>query len=659
MFKGNSFLTAAHFFGDHNADATMPCASFTVPSVSTTSWTTSQQSTSASESLARQLREARDFSPSTLHQLLDALDFPVNKRTCLNDGSGGFLLGLYSHGGFTGVTRASKSHRQLSAYILDYFRFHGMQGQATSLYISRNATAKCHRDSHNLRGSLNWVTSVGNFSGGALWVECKSDSPPSNAVYKEVNGVKVPGFLTNTKNQVLSFRPDCYHETQPFKGDRYNLVAYTTRSLPEASEAVRKKLRRMGFLLSIPAESAWSAEVTGLLPPQPAWLDSPVSEAYPARAWKPPGEGETMAMDTSGDEAHDGVQEPPSRAQRQALKKELPWQAMSETEVPQFVQAVIDEWIHTYRYSAEIRQYCPDQGAADEERPEAIFMRAPNDPISLQAVTEWNNPTLTGLGWSPHTLDPCIGSLQWLAGTTRGDIAADTSLLQKPPSQLTVADLVEVNNVLRYVRATRDACYKVIPISFDDMLLIAYGDSAWANAPGGKSQGGLVVAATSKSVLQVPQRASLLEWKSYRHQRVLRSTLAAEAASLDKAEDYGNFIATMLSEMVDGRYSTTQRDIPLIEVVPVTDARSLWDAIHRLSTSFAEKRVEISIATLRQQCRALRWVPTEQQLADVLTKRSRPLRDSFRKWMSDPWITLVESRAPTDIDPNGANAAWR
>ena len=419
-------------------------------------------------------------------------------------------------------------------------------------------------------------------------------------------------------------------------------------------------------------------------------------------------------------------------------------------------------------------------------------MRAPADPVSLQAVEEWseasllyklsapvygqaNAPrrwyvhvarTLTGLGWVPHTLDPClwlyraeidgimqvtgvlgvhvddmimsvlngkkavldalhksftwgsewesreftfvgrhikqhddwtltvdqesyvkevpitklslpleaklsdhpemitefrsgIGSLQWMAGTTRGDIAADTSLLQKPPSQLTIADLAEVNGVLRYARATSDAYYKLIPIDFDDMLLIAYGDSAWAIAPGGKSQGGLLVAASSKKVLQVPQRASLLEWKSYRHQRVLRSTLAAEAASLDKAEDYGNFIATMLSEMVDGRFSATLREVPLIEVVPVTDARSLWDAIHRLSTTFAEKRVEISIASLRQQCRALRWVPTEQQLADGLTKRSRALRDSFRRWMCDPWITLVESKSPHDVDPSGANAAWR
>ena len=253
-----------------------------------------------------------------------------------------------------------------------------------------------------------------------------------------------------------------------------------------------------------------------------------------------------------------------------------------------------------------------------------------------------------------------IGSLQWMAGTTRGDISADVSLLQKPPSQLTVADLLEVNSVLRYVRATNDAFYKIVPLDPQDMILIAYGDSGWANAPGGKSQGGLVVAATSKAALTSSQPASLLECKSYRHQRVLRSTLAAEAASLDRAEDYGNFLATLMSELFDGEYVATARDVPLLEVVPVTDARSLWDAVHRLSTNFQEKRVEINIAALRQQCRGLRWVPTEQQIADGLTKRSRSLRDSFRQWMSDPWITLVESRSPEDVmEPTAANAAWR
>ncbi|CAE7889819.1 RE1 [Symbiodinium microadriaticum] len=695
------------------------------------------------------------------------MNFNQCKRNCLGTKSQGFLSGLYSHGGFSGISKASKLHRHLTSYVLEYMRHHGMRGQATSIYISKNAAAKCHRDLHNLHGSLNWVTSVGSFEGGELWVECKSADPPPEAVYRTVGDVQLPGFVTSAKDQVYSFRPDCYHETQPFHGERYSVVVYTSRLLPEISTSIRRRLQRMGFLLSPQAAEVCQVGVEDL----PPWLHEAFAEAYPARAWQPPGEGETLAMDTSGDDAHDGAQEPPSRAQRQALKKELPWQAMSEAEIPQFVQAVLDEWTEWRKWSSCRPIWVDLEKIAVPEWSEANLLYKLSAPVYGQA----NAPrrwyvhvarTLTGLGWTAHTLDPClwllreecdgvlkitgvlgvhvddmimsvlpgreaalealrgsfewgsawetkeftfvgrhikqhddwsltvdqasyvaevpitkismppdeklsdhpelitefrsgIGSLQWMAGTTRGDIAADTSLLQKPPGELTVADLLEVNSMLRYVRATSDAYYKLIPIDFEDMLLIAYGDSAWANAPGGKSQGGLVVVATSKQVLQLPQRASLLEWKSYRHQRVLRSTLAAEAASLDKAEDYGNFLATMLSEMVDGRYSATLREVPLIEVVPVTDARSLWDAIHRLSTSFAEKRVEISIATLRQQCRALRWVPTEQQLADVLTKRSRSLRDAFRNWMSDPWITLVESRSPTDIDPNGANAAWR
>ena len=168
-----------------------------------------------------------------------------------------------------------------------------------------------------------------------------------------------------------------------------------------------------------------------------------------------------------------------------------------------------------------------------------------------------------------------------------------------------------------------------------------------------------MVVATDREAFKSRRPASLLEWRSYRHQRVLRSTLAAEAASLDKAEDYGHFIAAMLSELTEGKHVASMQ-APLFEVVPVTDARSLWDAVRRLTTNFQEKRVEISVASLRQQCRNLRWVPTEFQLADALTKRSRPLRDFFRGWMAAPEVTLVESKSPEDISlPGDSNASWR
>ena len=245
-----------------------------------------------------------------------------------------------------------------------------------------------------------------------------------------------------------------------------------------------------------------------------------------------------------------------------------------------------------------------------------------------------------------------IGSLQWMAGTTRGDLAADTSLLQKPPKDLCVGDLREINKVLKYVRATADSYFKVNPLSLKDLVFVAYGDSGWANAPGNKSQGGLVILATEKQCLETSTTASLLEWKSYRHQRTLRSTLAAEAASLDRAFDTGNFLACVFSELVYGDYRATT-GVPLMEVIPVTDARSLWDAIHRLSTTFSEKRVEIDVAALRESCRSLRWVPTEQQTADALTKRSPSLRDTFRKFAMAPTVTLTDSKSATDGADNG------
>ena len=107
----------------------------------------------------------------------------------------------------------------------------------------------------------------------------------------------------------------------------------------------------------------------------------------------------------------------------------------------------------------------------------------------------------------------------------------------------------------------------------------------------------------------------------------------------------------MLGEMANGTYIAKSP----FAIWPVTDARSFYNAIHRLATSFSEKRVEIDVAALRQTCRSLRWVPTEAMLADALTKRNRQLRDQLRTWMEDPRVSLVEAQEP-GTDGSGA---WR
>ena len=275
--------------------------------------------------------------------------------------------------------------------------------------------------------------------------------------------------------------------------------------------------------------------------------------------------------------------------------------------------------------------------------------------ISMTKITEDSNEPLSN---HPHLITEFrsgIGSLQWLAGTSRGDLAADASLLQKAPKELKVEDLREVNRVLKYVRATPNTYLKINHFDPKHLVFIAYGDSGWANAPGLKSQGGMVILMTDDKVTEETRNATLIDWRSFRHQRVLRSTLSAEAASLDRANDTACFLACVMGEMLDGTYRATSGH-PSFQVIPVTDARSLFDAVHRLSTSFAEKRVEIDIANLRQTCRGLRWVPTEKQHADALTKRCSKLRDAFRRWMQSPTATLVESRTAEDGE---GNHAWR
>ena len=67
--------------------------------------------------------------------------------------------------------------------------------------------------------------------------------------------------------------------------------------------------------------------------------------------------------------------------------------------------------------------------------------------------------------------------------------------------------------------------------------------------------------------------------------------------------------------------------------------------------------MEIDVAALRQSCRGLRWVPTDQQKADALTKCSASLRDSFRKWAMEPIVALVDSKSPEETF--GDNAQWK
>ena len=103
----------------------------------------------------------------------------------------------------------------------------------------------------------------------------------------------------------------------------------------------------------------------------------------------------------------------------------------------------------------------------------------------------------------------CAGSLQWLAGCTRPDIAATVSLnslgTDNGPTQLkAMYDCVD------YVKDSAEdgLVFRGVALNYG-MVIVGYSDSSWANAPGGKNQMGVIVAVTSPECQEVTTKATL------------------------------------------------------------------------------------------------------------------------------------------------------
>lgn len=239
----------------------------------------------------------------------------------------------------------------------------------------------------------------------------------------------------------------------------------------------------------------------------------------------------------------------------------------------------------------------------------------------------------------------CAGCGQWVAGSCRPDIAAAVSLSQK--SGATIEDLKTLYGIIDYLKKTPDVGLVFRPVDFDNMILICYGDASWANAENLKTQVGQVVVLTTRAALVQETPCSPMDHRSCRTKRVVRSTLAAEACAADGTADSGHYYAAFLEEILFGRRATRGL-MPQTPIDVATDCRSLYDAIQKHTGNLEEKRTLIDIASIRESMvnGGIRWVPTEHQWADGLTKDDVKLREKFTAWLRNPVVTLRDPQDP-------------
>ena len=257
-----------------------------------------------------------------------------------------------------------------------------------------------------------------------------------------------------------------------------------------------------------------------------------------------------------------------------------------------------------------------------------------------------------------------IGALSWLASQSRPDLQAGVSLAQRKQKQPCYGDVRETNKVVKMAQNGKGEplTFSKLGSTLDDLVILVYHDAAWANAvasaddqefvPGGHgiySQLGHLVLMCDRRALKGDEvNPAVIAWKSHACPRVCRSTFAAETmASLEGWEDAIAFRA-MLAGSLRGEPLSEDAVRGVVPIISLTDCKSLFDSVHRIGGPKApsEKRLMIDLAALRQLINAeaacwghafedprmMRWVPTQFQLADILTKLKTDVQGELCWW---------------------------
>lgn len=227
------------------------------------------------------------------------------------------------------------------------------------------------------------------------------------------------------------------------------------------------------------------------------------------------------------------------------------------------------------------------------------------------------------------------GAQGWLSSQSRPDLAVQTSLSQQAFPVPTVQDLLQANQAVRRARQQADLEITVPFISPQDLTVAFWSDAAFANTQSLHTQGGSLMAMTSRSFSageDVPIHC--MSWRSYRLPRVVSSTLSGEAQSFAVASSIAEWILLVLAEGLDGPFPLSDVDTVLRRRKPVgvSDCRSLYDHLNTIGSggTLDDKRTAIDIAIIRQSIQRCglepRWCPTGHMVADALTKdKGEPL----------------------------------
>ena len=170
-----------------------------------------------------------------------------------------------------------------------------------------------------------------------------------------------------------------------------------------------------------------------------------------------------------------------------------------------------------------------------------------------------------------------------------------------------------------------------------------------------KGQSGLLSFAADKAILEKETTCAMVEFNSTTITRVVKSTMAAESASLSIALDRNLYLRLLLEAMIYGEpeMGSEWKHNLKIKGVLVTDARSLFDHLSTTGSVPKEWQTLIDLLVARDLvdggAMILKWVPTWHMLADTLTKKMKPT-PVLEKFLYHEKYSLKQTAAEEEVE---------
>lgn len=256
-----------------------------------------------------------------------------------------------------------------------------------------------------------------------------------------------------------------------------------------------------------------------------------------------------------------------------------------------------------------------------------------------------------------------LGSLSWLCGQTDFQHSSDVGFLISQIPQSKVSDIIKVNHLVDDVK--RNKCpLKIHGIPQGAPIdLVSWADAAWANRPDHtNSTGGIIIGAATRDLREGKLTAvTLLSWRSYKIDRVSRSPACAETHAVVDGEDELFHVRYLWSELhhppLQLREMNSDDIVRLSPGIHLTDSKNFYDKLNKDTPVIkgAERRADIEALTVKDSMQdtglMLRWVHSDAQLANSMTKPSEKQQIQMFKQMGQKWRIIY--------DPNMVSARRR